>query len=63
MGEGLTSKAMCEGPCRPNVEAMLRDRARRMHAEAVRLEKLADVAGHIGAEAEEALYQLVSMSR
>lgn len=58
-----TENLMAEGPCRMNVETELRFRARRLHEQAVRLEALADRAAHMDSQAEQALYDLLNLSR
>lgn len=58
-----TEKCMAEGPSRMSVETELRFRARRLHEQAVRLEALADRAAHMDSQAEQALYDLLNLSR
>lgn len=60
MGEVDNCKAMCS---RENTTSMLRRRARQMHEQASRFERIADMCEHMRPEDEAAMYELVSAVR
>jgi hypothetical protein len=63
MGSTGCEKSQTISACRQRADSALRERARRLHAEAVQLEMLADWAAGLSDSVESALYSVVERAR